>query len=37
LEQAARNTRVALDYIALGDLGGAHSHAMTARTAVDAT
>jgi hypothetical protein len=36
LEQAAHNTRVALGCIALGDLDRAHSHAISARTAVDA-
>jgi hypothetical protein len=36
LEQAAHDTRVALDCIALGDLDRAHSHAITARTDFDA-
>ena len=43
LEQAARelraaehDTRVAYDCIALGDLDRAHTHALTARVAVDA-
>jgi hypothetical protein len=36
LEQAAHDTRVAFDCNTLGDLDRAHSHAITARTAVDA-
>jgi hypothetical protein len=36
LEQAAHDTRVAFDCIALGELDRAHTHAITARAAVDA-
>jgi hypothetical protein len=36
LEQAAHDTRVVLDCIALGDLNHAHSHAISARTDFDA-
>jgi hypothetical protein len=36
LEQAAHDSRVALDCIALGDLDRAHSRAITARTDFDA-
>jgi hypothetical protein len=36
LEQATHDTRVAFDCIALGELDRAHTHAITARAAVDA-
>ena len=36
LEQATHDTRVAFDCIALGELDRAHTHALTARAAVDA-
>jgi len=36
LEQAAHDARVAFDCIALGDLDRAHTHAITARAAIDA-
>ncbi len=36
LEQATHDTRVAFDCIALGDLDRSHTHAITARAAVDA-
>lgn len=36
LEQAAHDTRVAFDCIALGDLDRAHTNAITARAAIDA-
>jgi hypothetical protein len=36
LEQAAHDVRVAFDCIALDDLDRAHTHAITARAAVDA-
>jgi hypothetical protein len=36
LEQAAHDVRVAFDCIALNELDRAHTHAITARAAVDA-
>jgi hypothetical protein len=36
LEQATHDTRVAFDCIALDELDRAHTHAITARAAVDA-
>lgn len=36
LEQAAHDTRVAFDCIALGELDRAHTNAITARAAIDA-
>ena len=36
LEQAAHDARVAFDCIGLGELDRAHTHAITARAAVDA-
>jgi hypothetical protein len=36
LEQAIHDARVAFDCIALGELDRAHTHAITARAAVDA-
>ena len=36
LEQAAHDVRVAIDCVALEELDRAHSHAITARAAVDA-
>ncbi len=36
LEQAAHDVRVAFDCIGLGELDRAHTHAITARAAVDA-
>jgi hypothetical protein len=36
LQQAAHDARVAFDCIGLGDLDGAHTHAITARAAADA-
>ncbi len=36
LEQATHDTRVAFDCIGLGELDRAHTHAITARAAVDA-
>jgi putative intracellular protease/amidase len=36
LQQAAHDVRVAFDCLGLDDLDGAHTHAITARAAVDA-
>lgn len=36
LDQAAHDARVAFDCIGLGELGRAHTHAITARAATDA-
>ena len=36
LQAAQHDTRVAFDCIALGDVDRAHTHALTARVAVDA-
>ena len=36
LEQATHDARVAFDCIALGELDRAHTHAITARAAIDA-